>query len=81
MSDEHLYYSDLDRELTVWGNARDGQVTATGFGYDGQDIAGSRWDPSDRSTGDIAYYHPDSGWTNAATGRAVELERDGLERT
>jgi hypothetical protein len=80
VSDKHLYYSDLDRELTVWGNARDGQVTATGFGNDDQDIADSRWDPSDRSTGDIAYYHPDSGWMNAATGHRIELEQDERER-
>jgi hypothetical protein len=55
--------------------------TATGFGYNGQDIADSRWDPSDKSTGDITYYHPDHGWMNAATGHRIELEHDGLERT
>lgn len=75
MSTEPLQYSDLDPDLIVWGNARAGNVIATGRGEAGAEKADAAWNPEDPSTGDIAYYHPDLGWTNAATGRPVGNER------
>ncbi|MGH8963761.1 MAG: hypothetical protein ACRDXB_00265, partial [Actinomycetes bacterium] len=75
-----LHWWELDKDLLVWGTAQDGRVVATGRGYDGKERADALWDPHDESTGDIAYYHPDSGWTNAATGNPIEMQRDDQER-
>lgn len=66
MSDDRLHYGDLDKDLLVWGNHMgDGVVVATGRGENG-------WGEH--------YYHPDLGWTSAATGRPIEREQDERER-
>lgn len=70
-----LAYSELDRDMTVWAHVQNGRVTALGRGQDGYERTEQLWDPRDESQG-TAYYHPDHGWTNAATGRAIEKQQD-----
>lgn len=80
MSWKHLRAVQLDMYLTGWGIAKEGAVEALGFGEDGLVAATARYDPKKPLTGQIAYHHPDDGWTVAMTGRTVERDWNSQQR-
>ena len=75
--DTPLGYSQLDRNLLVWGQVEDGHVRAVGRGSQGYES--TRQGARDSGI-ESAYYHPQGGWTYAATGWPVgEAQRDESE--